>query len=75
MPALQDIFGIWDPLSEMAVDLDLPYQTVAKWKQRGRIPSESWGAVIEAAKAKGKRFTFEQLAEMNPPRQSAAGVA
>lgn len=74
MEAIQDIFEIFGSLSEMAVALDLPYQTVAKWKQRGRIPSESWGAVIEAAKARGRKFTFEQLAEMNPPRQSA-GVA
>jgi hypothetical protein len=74
MPALQDIFAIWDPLSEMAVDLDLPYQTVAKWKQRGRIPSESWGDVIKAAKKRGHEMTFEQIAKANPPRQSAGAA-
>jgi hypothetical protein len=74
MPALQDIFDIWDPLSKMAIDLELPYQTVAKWKQRGRIPSESWAAVISAAKKKGHIITFAQIADANPPRQSAGAA-
>lgn len=71
MPAIHDIFKIWDPLADMARDLNLPYQTVAKWAQRERIPSESWQAVIEAAKRKGRVVTLEQLANANPPRQSA----
>lgn len=71
VPHLHDIFEIWTTLADMANDLDAPYQTVAKWKQRGRIPSESWGAVIEAAKERGRHITFKQLADANPPRQSA----
>lgn len=74
MPALHDIFEIWPTIVDMATDLDLPYQTVAKWKQRGRIPSESWGAVIEAAKARDCKVTFQQLADANPPRQSAGAA-
>lgn len=74
MPALQDIFGIWTSLADMARDLDLPYQTVAKWAQRERIPSGAWAAVITAAKAQGKPLTFEQLARANPPRQSAGAT-
>ena len=58
----------------MAHDLDLPYQTVAKWKQRGRIPSEAWADVIEAAKFKGRTITFEQLANANPERKSAGAA-
>lgn len=68
MLELQDIFGIWDPLTDMAHDLDLPYDRVAKWKQRGRIPSDAWAAVIEAAKSRGHKLTFQQLAAINPPR-------
>jgi hypothetical protein len=71
MPALHDIFQIWDNLADMARDLDMPYQTVAKWAQRKRIPSEAWGAVIKAAEGRGHNMTFEQLARANPPRQSA----
>jgi hypothetical protein len=72
MPPIKQIFGIWSSLAEMARDLDLPYQTVAKWAQRERIPSESWAAVIEAARKAGHKLTFEQLAAANPPRQSAS---
>jgi len=72
MKAIQDIFGIWDPFIDLSTDLNLPYQTVAKWKQRGRIPSEFWAPVIEAARKRGREVTFAQLAEANPPRQSAS---
>jgi hypothetical protein len=58
----------------MARAIELPYQTVAKWAQRGRIPAESWPAIITAAKAKGKELTFAQLAGANPPRQSASAT-
>lgn len=74
MPAIQDIFGYWDSLADMARDLDAPYQTVAKWSQRGRIPSEFWGQVIEAAARRGKRLTYPQIANANPPRQSASAA-
>jgi cell division FtsZ-interacting protein ZapD len=71
MVELQDIFGIWPTLAEMARDLDLPYERVAKWAQRERIPSDAWEAVINAVKGRGGHITFEQLARANPPRQSA----
>ena len=74
MLALQDIFAVWDSLADMARDLNLPYQTVAKWAQRERIPSEAWGAVIAAAAAKGTDLTYPQLAAANPPRQSASAT-
>lgn len=74
MEAIQDIFEIFGSLSEMAVALDLPYQTVAKWSQRRRIPSDYWAAVIEAAKIRGHKVTFAQIATANPPRQSAGAV-
>lgn len=70
MIEVDDIFEIWDPLTTMATALDLPYQTVAKWKQRGRIPSEYWAQVIEAAKTKGHKVTLQQLVTANPPRAS-----
>jgi hypothetical protein len=74
MPAIQDIFQIWETLADMARDLDLPYQTVAKWAQRKRIPSEFWALVIERAEAKGVELGFPQLAAANPPRQSASAT-
>lgn len=72
MQVLDDIFQAWPTLVEMANDLEMPYQTVAKWKQRERIPSESWGSVVAALKRRGHTLTFEQIAKINPPRQSAS---
>lgn len=70
MLELDDIFAIWDPLTEMEKDLHLPYQTIMKWKQRGRIPAEYWPKVIEAVKAKGRKVTLQQLVSINKPRAS-----
>lgn len=72
MPAIDDIFKYWETLADLARDVEVPYQTVAKWSQRGRIPSEFWGRVIEAASRRGRKLTYPQLAGANPPRQSAS---
>jgi hypothetical protein len=69
MLAIDDIFRLWPSNAQMARDLGIPYATVAKWVQRERIPSDAWGAVINAALAKGKRLTFSDLAAANKPRK------
>jgi hypothetical protein len=74
MRELQDIFEIWSSLADMARELDVEYQTVAKWSQRGRIPPESWDAVIAAAKRKRKSLSPELLNRLNAPRGSANPV-
>jgi adenylosuccinate lyase len=77
MPPIQDItgvFGIWDSLADMARDLDLEYQTVAKWSQRGRIPPEAWDAVIAAAKRKRVSVSAAILNRLNKPRSTANQV-
>jgi len=74
MLGIDDIFGYWETLAEMARDLAVPYQTVAKWSQRGRIPSEFWGKVIDRASRRGMPLTYEDLATANPPRQSASSA-
>jgi hypothetical protein len=70
--ALSDIFSIWISQAEFARDLQLPYQRVAKWAQRERIPPEAWPAVIDAAKRKKVVLTTSILARANKPRRSAA---
>jgi hypothetical protein len=71
MQALTDVFDIWPSLAEMARDIGIEYQTVAKWSQRGRIPPESWDAVIEAAKRKKVTVTPGLLNRLNAPRGQA----
>jgi len=38
-------------------------QAVRQWKSRGRIPSQHWPAVIQAALSKDVPVTYKQLAE------------
>jgi len=71
MQVIGDIFGLWDSLANMARELGIEYQTVAKWSQRGRIPPESWPAVIEAAKRRKIIVTPALLAKLNKPRGTA----
>lgn len=72
MHALSDIFGIWSSLAEFAREIDFPYQTVAKWSQRGRIPPEAWSAVVAAASKKRVVLTISVLARANKPRKTAS---
>jgi len=39
--------GLYDLMAE---DLGVPEGTIAVWKHRGRIPAESWLAVVDAAR-------------------------
>ncbi len=48
---------------DLAADLGKPYSTVAAWKQRGRIPADYDFDLIEAASARGKVLTLEDLAK------------
>ena len=49
-------------MAELAADLGKPYTTVSAWKQRGRIPADYDFDLIEAALARGKVLTLEDLA-------------
>jgi hypothetical protein len=60
--AMNPILRIWPRLSDLAADLNKPYQTVAAWKQRGRIPADHDLDLIAAARKRGHELTLEQLA-------------
>jgi hypothetical protein len=59
---MEHILTIWPTLADLAADLQKPYQTVAAWKQRGRIPADHDLDLIEAAKRRGRTLTLEELA-------------
>lgn len=71
---MDHIHRIWPTMAELAADLGLPYQTVASWKARGRIPAHYDGEIIEAAKRRGEVITFEQLAAARRRRRKPATV-
>jgi len=65
---MEHIKHIWPRMSDLASDLGLPYQTVAAWKRRNRIPAENDGAIIDAAARRNAVLTYEQLAKARPGR-------
>lgn len=71
---LEDVFSIWESDAEMAREVGVPYDRGAKWKQRGRIPPESFPAVIEAAEREGVLLSIELLTRLNAPRGTAKVV-
>lgn len=72
--AIEDVFSIWESDAEMAREVGVPYDRVAKWKQRGRIPPEASDAVIEAAEREGVALSMELLSRLNAPRGTAKVV-
>ena len=59
---MEHITHIWPRVADLAADLGKPYQTVAAWKLRGRIPADYDLDLIAAAKARGMTLTLEELA-------------
>jgi len=67
MQELQDIFAIWPSIQAMANDLDEKYDTVKRWRNRGRIPATVWPKLIEKAARREQLVTATQLLELNKP--------
>ena len=74
MEEIEDIFTVWPSQAEMARELGVPYQTVAKWHQRGRIPQEAWSRIIECAALREKLITVADLLRVNGKRESASAI-
>lgn len=60
---MEHVLRIFPNLADLARGLGVPYQTVAAWKQRGRLPAVYDLRVIKLAKARGEKLTLSQLAE------------
>ena len=59
----RDVIAQWRFVRDLARDLDEPYDTVQKWKDRDRIPPGYWGSVVNAASIRGyEKITLEALA-------------
>jgi hypothetical protein len=72
MKTIQDVFGLWRPLSSLARELDELPDTVKHWKHRGKIPPRCWARVCKAAKAKGTTLTVHRLMELHCAPTSGA---
>lgn len=67
---IQHVFSIWASLADMARELDRPYQTVAKWSQRKRIPPESFAEVVAGARRRRVFLSEVVLNRVNAPRKT-----
>jgi len=65
MKTVNDLFGYWESMAEMAADVGESQWTVAKWKSRGRIPDWAWESLIEALRARGCHVTPSDLLALN----------
>lgn len=69
MQALQDIFGIWPSLRELADEIGEKHSTVRKWRKRKRIPDSAWHRIIEKAAVRRKLLTVEDFVRLNSKRE------
>jgi hypothetical protein len=66
MQALRDIFTkVWPNASVMAIDIGEEYDTVRRWRSRGRIPERAWPKIIEKAARREILLTAGNLMAMN----------
>lgn len=68
----------WPSMAELGRDLDLPYSTVAAWKQRGSIPVAYWRQLVSAARRRGlSDVTSDLLIELHdqPGSRTPSGFA
>jgi hypothetical protein len=71
MQALQDIFTkLWPNARVMADEIGEPYDTVRRWRSRGRIPERAWAIIIEKAARREMFITAGQLLAMNRALES-----
>ena len=66
MQTVTEICNLWPSDAELARDLQIPYPTVAAWKQRGSIPAGHWRDLVRAAQARNLRqVTTDLLADLH----------
>lgn len=61
-PTFRAIIDRWPSLNDLASDVGQRYETVKKWRQRNRIESKYWEAMVAAAEARGIPLSLSQLA-------------
>ena len=72
MTAMDNILSLWPNLAELSKDIDVPYQTVAAWKQRGSIPAKYDIDIVDAAARRGQQLTLDDLAQARRVERQAA---
>lgn len=76
MQQLRDIFTkVWPNAAVMAIEIGEEYDTVRRWRSRGRIPERAWPKIIEKAARREHFITAGKLLELNrEPKQRGRPV-
>lgn len=61
---MEAVFSIWDTAADLARDIGADPTTVRHWRRRKSIPARYDLDLIEAARARGKTLTLDDLAQM-----------
>lgn len=72
---LEEVFGCWGSIPEMASDVGVNTERAKKWPQRRRIPTAHWPALISAVARKGKKLSADDLLVMHSRRSAAQRAA
>lgn len=79
MNTLDDLFGLWPTVSDLARDIGRPVQTVSSWKSRKSIPGSEFVAITNAAGKRGfDAVTVEAVANLcarTAPTESEGAAA
>lgn len=46
LDTFQDVIDRWPSMLSLALDLDVEYDTVRKWRERDRIPQEHFAGIV-----------------------------
>lgn len=72
MRTIDDVFNQWGTLTAMAADVGWTRDAVEKWRERQRIPSNAWPALIQSLRSKGKDLSSDQLLAMHARARRSA---
>lgn len=62
--SFREIIALWDTPAALGAAIGAKPDTVRKWGERDRIPPEYWQRTIDAAKAKGRSISAEDLTRL-----------
>lgn len=73
MHHMDEVFTIWPTTADMARDIGVNPITARHWRRRKSIPAWYDAAIVDAAKRRGAKLTFEDLARARSSVHSTSG--
>lgn len=74
MESFVDVIDSWPSLSDLASDIGRKYDTVCKWRSRGKIPDDAWQDLLIAARRRRIRLNASDLIALSAQKPYASGT-